>query len=227
MAQISTTVIANMALSLLGVSPVLSTADDQKRAKVLDLWYEPTRDWLLRKHEWTFAMARAELARLAEEPAFGWLYQYQLPVKPKTLRVTELVEVNQYNFQGNFIGPNSYGSQREEISASYEIEGDKLLTNQETASIKYVRKITDPTIFDSMFVMTLAHALAYVSCFDITGSIEKRGQLWNAFQAQANEAMGQSSKERFRTPDHNRSWITAGRVGLNDLFLIGDLRRYG
>lgn len=199
MATISTTVIVNMALSALGIAPVLSIDDNTKPAKVMNVWFDPTRDEVIRAAAWTFARTRATLAQLTETPAFTWDYQYQLPVKPKCLRVLKLIE-----------------------GYDYVIESDKLLTNFETASILFLQRVTDPTKYDSMFVPALAYRLAFNACFDLTGSLDRTAQVNKAYEHILNIASGMSLNEHHRTPDYNNSWIQAGRVGF-----LTDMPPYG
>ena len=191
MATLSTTVIANMALSLLGVAPILGLTDNTKPGKSMNLWYGPTRDEVIRGATWTFARARATLARLTENPSFGWTYQYQLPVNPKCLLVLRLIE-----------------------GTEYVVEGDRLLTNWDTAKILYLKRVTDTTKFDSLFVKAFAFKLAHDACFDITGSLKRAGGLAQQYEHIRNIASGISSAEHHRTPDTNNAWVQAGHSGL-------------
>lgn len=208
MATLSTTVIANMALSLLGVAPVLAITDDQKPAKVMNLWYDPTRDEVIRSADWTFARARATISRLTDAPLFGWDYQYQLPVNPKCLMVMRLIEDTGYTDFN--LADALYTGQ----GSAYEIESDKLLTNYDTANIIFLRRVTDSTKFDALFVKALVYKLAHDACFDITGSLERTAGLSRSYEHLLNVASGRSSQEHFRTANANNAWVNAGRGGL-------------
>ncbi len=71
--------ICNSALIKLGASTILSLTEGSKNANLCNEQYEKLRDDLLRAHPWNFAAARQKLARLADAPAFGFAYAYQLP----------------------------------------------------------------------------------------------------------------------------------------------------
>ena len=208
MSTLSTTVVANMALSLLGVAPVLNIGDDQEPAKVMNLWYDPTRDEVIRGADWTFARARATLARLTDAPLFGWDYQYQLPVNPKCLMVKRLIE------DSGYIDLNVSDSLYTGLGSVYEIESDKLLTNYDTASIIFLRRVTDTTKFDALFVKALVYKLANDACFDITGSLDRTAGLSRNYEHILNVASGRSAQEHFRTADANNAWVNAGHGGL-------------
>lgn len=210
MATISTTVIANMALSSLGVAPILGLTDKVKPAKVMNLWYDHTRDEVIRSEAWTFARTRAELGRLTDEPIFGWDFQYQLPVKPKCLRVLRLME--DYNYTSYYSLNNQYTGE----GSAYVIESDRLLTNFETASILFLKRVTDTTKFDSMFVKAFALKLAHDACFDITGSNTKQAGLMRLYHDALNVGSGTSAKEHHRTADKNSQWVNAGHGGATD-----------
>jgi len=134
---ISETSIANMALARIGAKRVndIDTSPSEEGIQCRT-HYEQARDSLLRSHAWRFAIGRSTLSADTTAPEFEWAYQYILPVD--CLRVIDL-----------------YDSEN-----SFALEGDRLLTNDNSASILYVRRITDPTKFDSMFVEILVLALA-------------------------------------------------------------------
>ncbi len=102
-----------------------------------NLLYVPTRDEVLRAAMPNFATARASLARIADEtPDFGYDYFYQLP--------TNCLRVIGMDYSDN----------------EYVIEGDRLLCDYDTAKILYIWRVTDPNLFDSLFVTALAIRIA-------------------------------------------------------------------
>jgi hypothetical protein len=99
-------------------------------------------DELLRAHWWNFAMERTRLAQLSQGVAFGFAYAYQLPTE--CLRV---VEVN---------GISSSGAPGED----WEIEGGKLLHDASKVEIRFIKRVTDLTHFDSLALEALIVLLA-------------------------------------------------------------------
>lgn len=128
--------ICNAALINIGESTITSLTEDTKAARICNQRYEPLRDAVLRAAKWNFALERVELAKLTTVPVFGYSAEFQLPADFIRHAFTddELIE--------------------------YKIEGGKLLSNRDTAKILYVKKVTDPNLFDTLFIEALAARLA-------------------------------------------------------------------
>lgn len=76
----SETVIANMALSHLGVGKqIASLTESSEEARACNLFYEPTRDELLRSAPWPFAKKQDSLAVVETDPTDEWGYSYTYP----------------------------------------------------------------------------------------------------------------------------------------------------
>ena len=71
--------ICNSALIKLGATRIIQLTEGSKTANLCNEQFEKVRDDLLRGHIWNFAVGRAQLARLAEAPAFEFGEAYQLP----------------------------------------------------------------------------------------------------------------------------------------------------
>lgn len=145
------TSIANLALAKLGISPIMALTDDSKPAQFASRLYEQTRDEVLQGHRWNFAIARAELTRLAENPPFEWAYAYQLPVD--CLRVLQC---------------NGYGIH--ERQDYWTVESSRLLSNSSEAKLRYVRRVTDGSLYHPLFVEALACKLASKLATPLTSS---------------------------------------------------------
>ena len=134
---ISNTSITNMALGKIGAKPIVNiddTTDTNQGAIQARLHFEQTRDALIRSHWWRFARARATLSVSVDTPDFEWDYQYPLP--------------------NDFLAMRSIYEDRvsDENIDPYELEGKMLLTDESEMSIRYIKKVTDPTEFDPLFV---------------------------------------------------------------------------
>ena len=133
----SETLIVNLALARIGAKRINDlTADTSLEAIQGRTHYEHTRDVLLRSHLWRFAAARAELSEDTDTPDFQWGHQFILP--SDFLRLGFL-----------------YGT-----TASYAVEGQRLLTNDSSVDLVYIKKVTDPTEFDPLFTEVLVLQLA-------------------------------------------------------------------
>jgi len=143
--------ICNEALALLGASSIISLTEATENARRCNMHYGSTRDALIRKHRWRFAVNRATLAALAAGPAYQYDYAYQLPTDPYCLRVLEFYE-------------------EREDGSDWQVEGRTLVTDSETARIKYLGRVTDPNTFDASFHDALVYELAAKLAIPITNS---------------------------------------------------------
>jgi len=158
----STVDIANYALNNLGASNISSLDENSKAARIVNQRYEAVRDAVFRAHPWNCLIRRAQLAQETEVPAFGYAKQYALPTNPFCLRVLEFsngtLSYPQDNITNNSGGP------------VFVIEGRKLLTDEGTARIKYIGRVTDPSQYDASLIEALSARLGAEICYAITGS---------------------------------------------------------
>ena len=68
------------------------------------------------------------------------------------------------------------------------IEGRKLLTDEGTAKIKYIGRVTDTEQYDASLVEALAARLAAEICYAITGSTSMVQIQTSLYEAKINEA---------------------------------------
>ena len=131
---------------------MIALDEESTEARVCRLHYAQTRDEVFRAHRWNFAIHPEELVQDAERPRFNWAFSYALPVD--CLRVLQM---------------NEWDMTRR--SQAWEVQGRKLMTNAESAWIRYIRRITDCNAFDSLFVEALALKLASKIATPLNGSL--------------------------------------------------------
>ena len=144
--SISDVSICNSALLKLGADRINELTDDSKEAKLCNEQYSKIRDDLLREHPWNFAIMRVELALLVSTPEFGYSNEFQLPTD--CMRVLKLHE-----------------------DVEFKIEGRKLLTDNGTIKIKYIKSVTDPSQFDANFAEALSAKLAAELSYALVQSV--------------------------------------------------------
>tara|TARA_R110000824_G_scaffold64937_10_gene169532 strand:+ start:290 stop:874 length:585 start_codon:yes stop_codon:yes gene_type:complete len=172
--------ICSNALRRLGDSPITSLSDDTERARLCNALYEPARDSLLRSHAFNFSITRASLAKSATTPAFEFANQFILPTDPFCLRVLKM-EFDDFKFKiENLAG-----------------EGRVLLTDEGTANILYIAKITDTTLFDAIFVDTLTAKLSAELAYPVTNSVSLQTQMEKIYKLKLTEARSIDSTEGF------------------------------
>jgi hypothetical protein len=191
-----TTEIVNQALDLLEEEPALSIDDDRDVVRWMRRNYVPTRDALLRRHPWNFAIRRALLPALSDAPAFGWDYAYQLPAD--CLRLFPLTE------SGDFEGP----------SVAYALEERKILTDATAPlKIRYVFRAEDASLFDPLFVEVLAQTLAMKAANWITRKQSYTERLTLMLRETLSNAQFIDGLETFGERAEADDWINARFAG--------------
>ena len=188
----SETTICNLALGKLGARQVIALDEESVEARSCRLHYAETRDEVLRSHRWNFAIRREVLTQMATPPKFGMAFAYQLPTD--CLRV---FEVNGYN----------PGRRRR----PWDIEGQLLVTNAESAWVRYIARVTDCNQFDALFVDALAVKLASKIAMPITGS----GAIAGGFLTEYEKLTGSKARrtDAFEgDPDRSPAWVNSDLV---------------
>jgi hypothetical protein len=72
-----------------------------------------------------------------------------------------------------------------------------LLTNEGTAKILYIARITDTNLFDAMFVDVLTAKLAVDLAYPVTNSMAVQKQMQDLFQKKLSEARSIDGQEGF------------------------------
>jgi len=185
--------IANRALTKLGEDRILLLTDDNKKARTINQMFDDVLDAELRRYRWKFAIARTSLPALADAPAWGYAYQYPLPSD-----YLALVQVNDiYVRSGTQVG-------------LWSVEAGNILTNIEAPlKLRYVMRVTNPGLFDSLFSEALACKLAVEACEVLTQSETKYARMVEAYKMSMSEATRQDAIEN--PPDElpQGSWLDA------------------
>lgn len=134
--------ICNLALAKVGSDSFITSIDDgTKSARHLKIFYEPSRDSLLRSHLWRFARKRAVLAPDATQPFFDGGYYFTPPVDCLRVIGTDLDYAS------------SYGR--------WHVEGNKIIADTDVLNLVYLYRVEDETLFDPIFVEAFATKLAH------------------------------------------------------------------
>lgn len=149
---LSETSICNQALGRINAKQISNVeTDTSPQAIQCRLHYEQTRDSLIRSYTWRFASGRETLTEDSETPDFEYDFQYPLPddfMAEKSI------------YEGRFTDINF---------RSYALEGDLLLTNDDTVDFRYIKKVTDVSKFDPLFVKVLILLIADVLIGPLAG----------------------------------------------------------
>jgi len=182
--------LANQALTQLGAKRLTSITDGTSHAKLVNEIIDEVIQEVMIDGAFTSTIRRASLNQTSNTPAYEFTYEYQLPTNPKCLRVLEIETANGNSLQ--------YVADYLE-DQGYRIEGDKLLSDSETAKIKYIAHITDVGSYDSSLKMAIRAKLAADLAYPITGSTSLADRLYQKYErvlARAKSIDGQNGSPR-------------------------------
>lgn len=196
------TEIFNRALIKLGVNPVTAPDDPNEQARKCSAVYSSLLKAELRKNPWTFAITRAQLPMLAETPAYGWKYAYQLP--------SDFIRIVQVGEYWDF---TQIRLATDQPVVPYAIEARKILTDYEAPlRIRYVCNIEDDTEnWDDLFTEAFACRLAMEVCESLTKNQVKFGNVSRWYKEAMADAKRLNAIELPPVPLPDNSWLT-GRL---------------
>lgn len=140
--------ISNMSLALVGAAPIRDFTENNKRARMCDVLFEPTANLLLNKFDWPFARKFAELNQLdmsAEDIPYG-SYGYQVP--------------NDCRVPRDIYPPGSRDY--------WEVLGEVIFCEQTVVGLYYTAQVDSPAKYSDTFADLLSLALAVKICPAIT-----------------------------------------------------------
>ena len=183
--MVSTVDICNRALQKLGHTKITSLDDDVKAARESARAYGPVRDAVFRDHPWNCLLTRASFAALSEAPAWGFAYQYQLPVD--CLRVLEV-----------------------DTRCVWRVEGRHILSDAGAPlNILYVRQEDDPEQYDLLLVEALASRLAGELAESLTQSNTKKEMIEREYLDALDRARRADAQEGTAQRLFRSSWLEA------------------
>ena len=169
--------IINRALAKIGDQRITSRGDNNNRARLMDGLYDGMRDELLRECPWNFATKRTTLSANPTAPIYEWATAFDIPADLLYMVSTE-------------------------GKIAYRLEGNQILANQANSlKITYIRRVTDPTEFDTGFAESLASKLAYEGASNITADNALQDRLFNAYNLTLLRAKKFDGQE-----DDSRKW---------------------
>lgn len=178
--------ICNLALIKLGAKRIVSLDDLQvPNAAACKAVYTMQRDSELRRHPWSFAIKRAQLPALSTSPLFGPDNAFELP--SDYLRLVVPKEAQDWQIEGRTVTTD---------------EGAPL-------EIRYIARITDTSLHDSLFNEVLACAMAVVLCEPITQSNSKVAAKKEEYKDAIYEAKKANAFERVSEEMPEDPWLTA------------------
>lgn len=164
--------ICNVALTRVDRKRIVDLLDGSPSANDCSVIFSPTRQELLRGHDWNFARGRQKLARLSTAPTYEFAYAYQLPTNWLATRAV-------------------HGDEGGRSAPSYRLEGQTALCDAEDVYLTYTADVSDPAAmpadFRSLFAYRLAEQLARTGTvrdemFRAVGRLDKRAKSADAIE---------------------------------------------
>lgn len=181
--------ICNRALQRLGAKRITSLTQDTPNARSCNFAYPPVRDAELRAHTWNSAVKRAQLAEDSTTPLFGKTARYALP--------------------SDFIRLLPLDPEQNENTIDYQIEAGYIYTNYSSPlNIRYIYRLTDVNLMDSLMREALSVRLALELCEEVTQSNTKKELLNTDYKMLIREARRVNAIERVAQQPPEDTWIT-------------------
>lgn len=195
--------VINVALRLVGATPIASLTDGSASANAADDIYVDVRDDLLRSHSWNFATQRVKLAQSVTTPIFEFDNAFPLPAD--WIR-TVSVHDNDTGYGTVFYRMEIVNNQR------------SIVASREELWLRYIFRVTDPNMMASDFRRAFELSLARDLAIPLTASNSLQASLEiqanrKIAQARSSDAMGAFPELRPRG-----SWANRRGGGRHDNF---------
>ena len=154
--------IANRALTLAGMKPIVSFTDDSPNAKTVKRMYDDSLKSVLSSYPWSFAIKRVALALLTETPVFTeneQKYVYSLP--------SDCMRVNDFF----------------PVGATGKIEDGKVYSDTANLYLRYTYLNDNPQTYFAGFVDAFADHLSSEICYNLTGDAKKGEALASKYES--------------------------------------------
>lgn len=195
--------ICNLALAHLGDDATVASLDPPEgsaQAEHCARFYPIARDGLLELHDWKFATRRKRIALLSTD-TWTWRYAYAAPTDMLKLLAVLPAEA------GSDADTQPYEPETSDSGAAL------ILTNTESATLRYTARVIDPTRFSPLFTTALSWHLASMLAGPIikgdAGAAEAK-RCTAVMQAYLSKAATSDANQRKTKLTHSPAWI-AGR----------------
>lgn len=191
----SETEIANFALAHLGVSkPITNIVTERsKEAMACKLFYDISRNEMMREFPWPFSTRFVDLALVGTAPTTEWGYSYRYPSDCACLR--RIMSGNRNDSVDSRI-PYRLGN---------DTNGELIFTDMADASVEYTHNITDPLLFSADFIAALSLRLAAYIAPQLTSGdpfkIGPRAERFYMLSIAKAQSSAVNEEQRDRTPE--------------------------
>ena len=160
----------NKALRKVGELRVTSLTENSVNARLLQDTYEEDKNAVLEMHSWKFARKEYECGLNGGVTPVAWDHSYELP--------NDFIKIIYFN--------NTDAFDRQKVM--FDVQGDTLLSNEDTAKIIYTSRETVEGLFSPLFVECLSTYMAMNMAYNRTKSQPLMERLAQAFERQLSRA---------------------------------------
>lgn len=189
--MISNVSIANQALVHLAKEEIESLTENSTEAEKISLVWDQALDATLRAHPWKFAGKVQALALISGEEIEGWTYLYKYPAHCLFIRRVFNEATNN----------EQKATEPYEEFLSPDTAQKSIATDVEDALIEFTARVTNPALYDSLFIDAFALQLAARTAFALTGDKDIQKTMIGLF----NDAIAEAKRiDRAEAPEKNR-----------------------
>lgn len=217
--------IANEALGKIGTrNTIASLAENSNEAKRVNQFFAQTRDEVLQKAHWGFARAVKALTLYKQAPGTPgsvstdiqwsnlypmppWLYSYKWPETDPTnaLQIQAIVPVlSTYSYPFILAAATAFEIGSDLVAA---VDDRVILTNQRDAIAIYTKRITNPLLFQPLFINAFSSALAGKIAGPLTGDKDLAKLMFGLANDSIMTARAEDANQGLTVIDQDASWI--------------------
>lgn len=180
--------ICNVALTRVDRKRITDLLDGSTSANDCAVIFAPTRQELLRNHDWNFARSRQKLARLAAAPTYEFSFAYQLPTDWLSVRAV-------------------HATSAATMQLPYRLEGQTVLSDAAEIFLTYTKDVADPAAMPADFRSLFSYRLAE----QLTKSSTIREEMFRAVRKSMKQSKSSDAIEDFAEGLPVASWLSERR----------------
>lgn len=221
--------ICNMALGEIGSRTLIEALNDSSTAaRQCALFYTITRQQLLRAAPWGFARRTVTLTSLGlatDDPnvvPYPWMAMYAYPADCLGMRYIlppplppasgDAPDVSS-TFVVPWCPPSRSWRYLKANDTSVDPSRTVILSNVVEALGVYTADVSDPDLFDPLFVKAFVQAMAANLVMPMSGNVSLKSGFVNLAKDALTEARARDGNESITTSDHVPDWIATREVG--------------
>lgn len=203
--------VCNMALSYLGKGRIASLEESTEQARQCKLFYEYTKQRLLREYTWGFAKRVIQMAELdIVNPFYKHVYSYP----NDCVTVSRIFECEEYLDENRKLRKIAVVDKTEAKREKYEVYmvSDNIrgvACDVKNAWCEYVYDVVDLNVCSSDFIEALTHMLAYEMALALTANMQLKNSEYQQAMAVLNRAKYTSAAEQHKEVKRSEGYFDA------------------